>query len=185
MADLFQNLSQSQFLITISYSIHISCVLIQLNNKLKIHSAVADWTLDHLMIPFLAFSFIYLKCKIYCLNKYTFLVKRKLQKKKKRHFVKCVQIWFFHVYSKEITKLQLAGSHLSESDGQRQAAWRKLGDRPSPAKLHPGAQVPLLAHQIPPFSWVTIGQSQTHSSCTHGKGLTNFGPNQLGLALGT
>ena len=89
------------------------------------------------------------------------------------------------MYSKEITKLQLAGSHLFESDGQKQAAWRRLGDRPSPAKLHPGAQVPLPAHQILPFSWVTLRQSQTPSSCTDGKGLTNFGPNQLGLALGT
>lgn len=35
VADLLQNLSQSQFLIKISYTIHISCVLIQLNNKLK------------------------------------------------------------------------------------------------------------------------------------------------------
>ena len=149
---------------------------------------VADWTLDHLMIPFLAFSFIYLKCKTYCFttvtNQYTFLVKRKLQKKK-RHFVTCVQIWFFHIYSKEIIKLWLARSHLSASDGQWQAAWRKLGDRPSPAKLHAGAQVPLLAHQILSSSWVTTGQSQTPSSCTDGKGLTNFGPNQLGLALGT
>ena len=42
---------------------------------------VADWTLDHLMIPFLAFSFIYLKCKTYCLINTLFLWKENFKKK--------------------------------------------------------------------------------------------------------
>ena len=79
---------------------------------IKIHSIVADWPRDRFSIPLLVSSFIYVHCKIHFQIDTLFLQKEnktKQNKKKERHFAKCVQICFFHVYSKETRKSLEAG----------------------------------------------------------------------------
>lgn len=109
---------------------------------------MAGWTLDHFIILFwllhsftrkkvkFTFQSTHLSCK-----KETFF----LYENKERHFVKCVQICFFLVYSKDIGKLPKTGPSLSA------VGFQKEPDLPPASGCS-------WTYTVLWFSWVTTGQ---------------------------
>lgn len=109
-------------------------MVIQLHYKFKkpLSSCWLDFRPFHHSI--LASSFIYIKKGKFTFQSIHLLWKGDIKKykSKERHFVECVQICFFLVYSKEIGKFLKAGPRLSGSDGQPWAASERARFPPQP-----------------------------------------------------
>lgn len=136
----------------ISYTIHISSMVIHLSNKYKNLQNSCWLDLGSFCHSLSGFSILLHKTsKIYFpiytlfLQKQNFFLKNK---SKERHFVNYIQICFFLVYTKEIEKTIKAGPSLSASDYSHGESQERARSPPEPNHVPE-----LLNSWLLSFSW--------------------------------